>query len=182
MKVFILVFSLLSVVQAHAQSQNTEQLRQLRLQQEQLITNESSPSAVESRRQFKMQEELRLYVANMNHMNALNSSDTFATDKYIYNFFPKFVHGVNDKLAGTYGKATGIGGEGGGEVDVRIVAIRGIKGRKEYRQTLCATLEAAKNNKTSVDLIVKEVTIREPEGNSHIQVVNSILLGNNLSE
>ena len=89
---------------------------------------------------------------------------------------------MNDKLAGTYGQATGIVGEGGGEVDVRIVAIKGIKGRKEYRQTLCATLEAVKSNKTSVDLIVKEVTIREPEGNSHIQLVKLISLGNNVSE
>ena len=115
-------------------------------------------------------------------ISAIFSINTFAADRVINNFFPKEVNCVNDKLAGTYGQATGVAGEGGGEVDVRIVATKSIKGKKEYRQTLCAALESAKNNKTSVDLSIKEVTVREPEGDSHIQVVKTISLGNNASE
>lgn len=94
----------------------------------------------------------------------------------IYNFYPKSVTCHSD-ASGTYGSATGLAGEGAGDLDVRIVDGAGFESQKAYRKTLCEILRVAAKNRTSVDLTVADLRVPEPEGESEIQAVVSITAG-----
>lgn len=104
-------------------------------------------------------------------------SSAFAESAKIYGFYPQTVECYEGR-----GKASGIAGEGAGEVDVEILFVRGIGGSDAYRNTLCAALKAARKNKTAVDLDVQNTSVRKIEGIKRIQVIRSITLGNALSE
>ena len=111
--------------------------------------------------------------------------------RWIHNFAAEDVT-CTDDVTGVYGKAVGVAGEGAGEVDVRIVDLQNIpelsevaatqRSMPEYRKVICQTLQLAKSQHTLVDLQVRRVTVPEPEGDSVIDVVEFVTLGNRPSE